>query len=393
MSRSALGAVFAHGGRPEILGHLAESDPRWSTARARFVRGTDVLHNEQVDEHAALTCQLMASGLVEPIGPRFSRAATEYTRRARRFGRAFVREYRTSEVTSARHRDAFWWLYEPVRTRGVRPAVLTCTLVPDREPNGHGMTAADRAAWALEAEADRILRDAGETVHRVDIRDVTSHMMTVAPDRVAYRGVTTYTLRLGADESRAVGSRRRARITTRHTAQGPHRITRPDVVSSDYRTDPDEVWADVMLGRAHLINRTECETIQLLRGKRIRIIGHRPGTRMEDAQARRIRKRSAARAEARAAGTVRRGRPAISPLSTSASTLRRTWSAATDEQRAAADTIIGILTTTAADTTLSAGPVTVTVVDAQVSVRIGDGAVEPITVAARRLALTGHQID
>lgn len=273
MSNPALGAVFAYGGRPEILGYLTERDPRWSSARARFVRGTDVLHNEQVDEYAALTRQLMASGLVEPIGSRFSRAATEYTRRARRFGRAFVREYRTSEVTSARHRDAYWWLYEPVRARGVRPAVLTCTLVPDREPNGHGMTAADRAAWALEAEADRILREAGETVHRVDIRDVTSHMMTVAPDRVAYRGVTTHTLRLGADESRAVGSRRRARITTRHAAQGTHCTRTPDVVSSDWTTDPDDVWADVMLGRAHAVTRVELETVQYRRGHRVSIRG------------------------------------------------------------------------------------------------------------------------
>lgn len=393
MSRSALGVVFAHGGRPEILGHLAESDPRWSSARARFIRGTDVLHNEQVDEHAALTRQLMASGLVEPIGPRFSRAAAEYTRRARRFGRAFVREYRTSEVTSARHRDAYWWLYEPVRARGVRPAVLTCTLVPDREPNGHGMTAADRAAWELEAAADRILRDAGETVHRVDIRDVSSHMMTVAPDRVAYRGVTTHTLRLGADESRAVGSRRRARITTRHAAQGTHCTRTPDVVSADWTADPDDVWADVMLGRARAVTRVELETVQYRRGHRVSIRGHRRGIRMVDAQTRRNARRSAARSAARAEGTVSRGRPAISPLSAGASTLRRTWSAATDEQRAACDTLVSILTTTTPDVTLTAGPVTVTVVDAQVSVRIGDGAVEPITVAARRLALAGHRID
>lgn len=392
MSNPALGAVFAYGGRPEILGHLTERDPQWSTARARFIRGTDVLHGEQVDEYAALTRQLMASGLVDPIGPRFSRAAAEYTRRARRFGRAFVREYRTSEVLLARHRDAYWWLYEPVRTRGVRPAVLTCTLVPDREPNGHGMTAADRATWALEAEADRILRDAGETVHRFDIRHRSSHMMTVAPDRVAYRA-PIYTLRLGADESRAVGSRRVARITTRHAAQGTHCTRTPDVVSADWTTDPDDVWADVMLDRAHTVTRVELETVQYRRGHRVSIIGHRRGIRMVDAQTRRNARRSAARSAARAEGTVRRGRPAVSPLSAGASTLRRTWTAATDEQRAACDTLVGILTTTTEETTLTAGPVTVTVVDAQVSVRIGTGPTEPITVAARRLALAGHRID
>lgn len=114
---------------------------------------------------------------------------------------------------------------------------------------------------------------------------------------------------------------------------------------------------------------------------------------MVDAQARRNARRSAARSAARAEGTVRRGRPAISPLSAGASTLRRTWSAATDEQRAACDTLVSILTTTTPDVTLTAGPVTVTVVDAQVSVRIGDGPTEPITVAARRLALAGHRID
>ena len=363
-----------------------------SGSRARFARGTDVLYGEQVDEYAALTRRLMARGLVEPIGSVYSRCAAEVSAAQRKLGPAFVREYAAAERAAAWHRDCYWWQYEPTRRPEPRPIVLSGVILPDREANGHGFTVADRFAWDLEAAADALLREAGETVHRLDVRDGATRLMTVAPDRLAYRGVPTSVLPASADESRAV-SYRRARVKVRHTVQGPRRVTRPDVVSADYRTDPDEVWADVMLGRAHLIRRTECETIQLRRGKRIRIIGHRPGTRMDDAQTRRIRKRSAARATARAEGKARpAGRPAANPLTAGTSTLRRHWAAASDAQRAAADALVALLTTTTAEHVLPTTVGHVLIVDAQVSGRLGDGPCEPIPTIARRLALVGATV-
>ena len=76
---------------------------RPSSARAQFARGTDVLFGEQVDQHAALRVDLMRRGVAAPIGPRFSRAAAQHDRRARRFGSAFVREWNAGDVAAAFH--------------------------------------------------------------------------------------------------------------------------------------------------------------------------------------------------------------------------------------------------------------------------------------------------
>ena len=93
-----------------------------------------------------------------------------------------------------------------------------------------------------------------------------------------------------------------------------------------------------------------------------------------------------------AATGVKRGRPAAHPLSLNERSLRRRWAAATPEQADRARIIVDILTTTTPETTLTAGTVTITVIDGT-TVRVNGAAVEPITTAARRLALIGAAVD
>ena len=382
---------------------------RPSSARAQFARGTDVLFGEQVDQHAALRVDLMRRGVAAPIGPRFSRAAAQHDRRARRFGSAFVREWNAGDVAAAFHAFAYPEAYAPRLEVDPRPYAasivprhprianrLSDVQVPDREPNGHGFTGADRDAWNLEAQADAILREAGEHVVRLDVRDARTHLMTVTPDRVAYRGTPVHTLPESASDARAIGTRSH-RVRVRHhkngtrTAASWRLVTSADALPRARRAplhastvDLDAAWADALIGRTMWAQVTELETIQLRGARRTySIIGRRPAVRLEDRVERRTRKRR----EARADTPVKRGRPAAHPLALSDRTLRRRWAAATPDQIAAADLLVTILTTTTPDTVLrTTADVTVTVIDGAI-VRLNDGAAEPYATAARRLAL------
>lgn len=395
---------------------LAPATPGLSSARTRFLRGSDRLHNEQVDQYAATTTALMGAGLADPIGPAFSPAARQHVRRMRRYGAAFVREWTAGDVASAFHAIAYPDAYStttaaPTTDRPYSSSIiprhqriadrLSDVTLPGREPNGHGFTGADRDAWNLERQADAILRDAGEHVVRLDVRDARTHLMTVTPDRVAYRGTPVHTLPESAAEARAIGTRTH-RIRVRHhksgtrTAASWRLVTPADALPRARRAplhattvDLDAAWADAMLGRTVWCAVTELETVQL-RGARSTwsIIGHRPAVRLED----RIERRTARRRAASAASGVKRGRPASHPLSLNERSLRRRWAAATPEQADRARIIVDILTTTTPDTTLTAGAVSITVIDGT-TVRVNGAAVEPITTAARRLALIGAAVD
>lgn len=390
--------------------------PGLSSARTRFLRGSDRLHREQVDQYTATTVALMGAGLTDPIGPRFSTAARQYGRRMRRYGAAFVREWNAGDVASAFHAMAFPDAYStssaaPTTDRPYPPSIiprhprcadrLSDTLVPDREPNGHGFTGADRDAWNLERQADAILRDAGEHVVRLDVRDARTHLMTVTPDRVAYRGTPVHTLPESASEACAIGTRTH-RVRVRHhksgtrTAASWRLVTSADALPRARRAplhastvDLDAAWADALIGRTMWAQVTELETIQLRGARRTySIIGRRPAVRLED----RVERRTVRRRAASTAAGVKRGRPAAHPLSINERSLRRRWAAATPEQADRARIIVDILTTTTPETTLTAGTVTITVIDGT-TVRVNGNAAEPITTAARRLALIGAAVD
>lgn len=377
----------------------------WRPAADRLARGTDVLWGEQADEYAALRTDLMARGLTDPIGPRFSRAATDHTRRARRFGRRFAAEYAAADTARAFHALAYPDAYAlEARTDHAadRPYAasivprhpriadrLPSALLPEMEPNGHGLTRADRIAWTLEAAADEILRAAGDDVVRTDHRDARTRQMTVNPDRVAYRGTPVHTLAASADETRAVSTRGH-RVKVRYSRTG-------NTVATSYRchvrpTDPDAAWADAMIGRVTFGRVSELETIQL-RGTRSQwsVIGHRRAVRVEDSRTRRARKLRERTAAERPATAGKRG-PARDPFAITARNLRNRWSKATDDQVAAADRIVAILTTTTPDHPIptTRGPIIRT--DAA-TVRPVDGETFTLIEYARRAALAGVVIE
>lgn len=359
------------------------------TARDRFLRGTDVLHGEQVDQYAATVVALMRAGKREPIGPRFSRAAWAH----QDYGRHIVRGLRSAAYDAranlAEHRASFPDAYAPVPFAAMHgPVLLTGALVPDTEPNGHGMTENDRTRWALEHAADELLRAAGESVHRLDIRDPRTHRMTVAPDRVAYRGAPTTMLPESADEARAMSTRAR-RVTLRSHKVGPR-------VRQSYRYEPvnygPDALADLALGRFQLMTVTELETVQLRgRGQRWHILGHGPAVLAPDRIATR-KARRARRAVAAGRTAHRAGRPAANPLSADARTIRRRWATASAEQRAAADRIVAVLLTTVPGTVIGTGATAVTVADDCSSASIGRGPLESVHAVARRLALAGTML-
>lgn len=308
------------------------------------------------------------------IGEHASRAAAQYGRRARRFGRAFVREWSAADTARAFHAIAFPDAYAPVEVEveEIRPVpanvipwhprradAISGAILPTVEANGHGMTTADRLSWDLEAQADAILRAAGDDVHRVDHRDRNTRQMTVNPDRIAHRGAPVHTLPVTADSARAV-STRKARVRVRYSLTGPTVRTSFRLVEST--GDPCDAWADAMLGVARVGRVSELETVQL-RGhrSRFRIIGHGPAIRIDDATTRRTARRRAAAAP-RPTGAGKRGK-ASDPMTMNTGSLRRRWARATDEQRTAADRLVSILATTVPETALRTNRGTVVVLD------------------------------
>lgn len=377
---------------------------RWAPAADRLARGTDVLWHEQVDEYASLRTGLMASGLIDPIGPRFSRAAADRTRRARRFGRRFASEYALADTARAFHAmaypDAYGAPIEQDETFRPFPASivprhpriadrLPSATLPEVEPNGHGLTRADRISWDLEAAADALLRAAGDEVRRVDHRDARTRQMTVNPDRVAYRGTPVHTLGATADERRAVSTRHH-RVRVRFVRYGA-------TAGTEYRahvipTDPDAAWADAMLGRVMFGRVSHLETVQL-RGTRSqwRIIGHGPAIRIEDSRTRRARKARERTASTRPETTGKRG-PARDPFVITERNVRNRWSKATPEQHAAADRLIAILTDIAPEHVLTTtrGPISVT---DRATVRLADGPTMTVIEYARRAVLAAVTVD
>lgn len=326
---------------------------------------------------------------VEAIGPRFSRAAAERAAWSAAALRGLLAETGPSDRLGALHARRYPDAYAPAPFDAMHgPVRLTGALVPDTEPNGHGMTAADREAWTLEAEADALLRAAGYDVHRVDIRDPRSHRMTVVPDRVAYRGASVTTLPETADDRRAV-SMRTARVAVRSHKAGKR-------TRGSYRlapaTDGPDAWSDAMLGRAMLMRVTELETIQLRgRGQCWHILGHGPAILAPDRIATR-KARRARRAVAAGRTAHRAGRPAANPLSADARTIRRRWATASAEQRATADRIVAVLLTTVPGTVIGTGATAVTVADDGSSASIGRGPLESVHAVARRLTLAGTML-
>lgn len=345
---------------------------------------------------------------VEAVGPRFSRAAAERAAWSAAALRGLLAETGLSDRLAALHARRYPDAYAPGPFDAMHgPVRPTSALVPSVEPNGHGMTANDRACWDLEAQADAILRAAGEDVHRVDIRDPRTYQMTVAPDRVAYRGAPTTQLPESADEARAVSTRGR-RVAVRSAVSGKRKryswqyaptapfgpvvtwrdmtaVSRPDMTE-------DETYAAVMLGHFEPMRVTELETIQLRgRGQCWHILGHGLAILAPD----RIATRKARRArKAVAAGRTahRAGRPAANPLSADARTIRRRWATASAEQRAAADRIVAVLLTTVPGTVIGTGATAVTVADDCSSASIGRGPLESVHAVARRLALAGTML-
>lgn len=326
---------------------------------------------------------------VEAVSPRFSRAAAERAAWSAAALRGLIAETGPSDRLGALHARRYPDAYALAPFDAMHgPVRLTGALVPDTEPNGHGMTAADREAWTLEAEADELLRAAGESVHRLDIRDPRTHRMTVAPDRVAYRGAPTTMLPESADEARAMSTRAR-RVTLRSHKVGPR-------VRQSYRYEPvnygPDALADLALGRFQLMTVTELETVQLRgRGQCWHILGHGLAVLAPD----RIATRKARRARrAVAAGRTphRAGRPAANPLSADARTIRRRWGKASAEQRAIADRIVAVLLTTVPGTVIGTGPTAITVADDKASASIGRGPVESVQLIARRLALASTML-
>ena len=326
---------------------------------------------------------------VDAVGPRFSRAAAERAAWSAAALRGLLAETGPSDRIGALHARRYPDAYAPMPFDAMHgPARLADILVPDTEPNGHGMTENDRTRWALEHAADELLRAAGESVHRVDIRDPRTNRMTVVPDRVAYRGAPTTMLPESAEEARACSTRAR-RVTLRSHKVGPR-------VRQSYRYEPvnygPDALADLALGWFQLMTVTELETIQLRgRGQCWHILGHGPAVLAPD----RIATRKARRARrAAAAGRTphRAGRPAANPLSADARTVRRRWLKSTAEQRAAADRIVAVLLTTVPGTVIGTGATAVTVADDCASASIGRGPLESVHAVARRLALAGTML-
>lgn len=278
------------------------------------------------------------------------------------------------------------YLPDPPHSMTRSQGCSTDVLVPWQTPGETAFDHAARQRWELERRADEILAAgtcddwhppmAWHPWPRLDVVDRWTRQLTVAPDRVAFRGTVRY---------RRPAPMRYSKGVTRWLAGSPDRVAawaRGDADLADELILGAPVpFTAVTLLRTHLTS--DGTGWQGCNGRGW--IGSRHMT------ARAVRKVSrAAVKRARAAATPHaKGRTPRSPWTTSASNVRSRWSKATDGQRLNADALEVLLRTTAAETPVDYVGHMVTVDQAKSTVTVVDGTTYGIRDYSRRAALAG----
>ena len=323
-------------------------------------------YREQVDAYAS------ASRYARRIKHYASRAAAELVARARDHTAADD----AAVQRALAHRVTYPRIVVTSRPNAARPINRSAVfgriqLLPPRRDDD--TTLYDRTAVELESYADYLLaRYAGATIHRTDVMDRKTRRVTIAPDRVAFRGVARYT--------RPVAAVNDARGTTTDTTTG--RVLLATRLRGARR---------VFVGynsRGETVHTAATDTTR--RGW----LGH-----TAYAVAAPVRARGAASTAARAAarpvradGAAARGRVAtawtLAPRS-----LPRRWRDATDAQRATAAELVAILTTSADGVPIPIGRGEIVERRDATTVVRANGASFTIIDYARRAALAAVVID
>lgn len=338
-------------------------------ARSRFLRGTDVLHGEQVDQYAATARYLMSRGLVEPIGSLYSHCAADVI--------AYRRHYRLDDRKAAQraawHAATFPATYEtpdhapaygPADPRRMPSALVSDGVARPRIPAVRRFDHDDRTAADLERTATALLRSAGdlaawnlapapyvnaegETVepgmYHVDTVHRYTRQPQVAPDPVAFRGVARW-----------------------------------EPTSVRYGSKPRRTLIDTGVPGTEIMHDRYVTTAV---GRGYRFIGHAvERTPVEQTR------------DHRRASTAPRGGRWADTLGAGESTIRRRWSKATDGQREAARTIVNAMRNNGTVTVAGCVAMLAVTPSERVTIVAGDetlsGGSFTLESFARRVALT-----
>ncbi len=340
-----------------------------SVARLRYLRGTDVLHGEQVDQYAALTRQLMRRGLVEPIGSLYSKCAGDVIA----YRRYYTREDRKAARRAAWHAETFPAayvrpdhapVYGPADPRRMPSALVSDGVARPRIPAVRRFDFDDRTSADLERTATALLRSAGDLaawnlapapyvsaegfyvepgMYHIDTVHRYTRQPQVAPDPVAFRGVARW-------EPQSVRYGSKPRRTLIDTGVPGTELTH-------------ERYVTTAVGRGY------------------RFIGHAvEHTPVEQTRAH------------RKASTAPRGGRWVSTLGAGESTIRRRWSKATDAQRETARAIVNAMRANGTVTVAGCVAMLAVTPSERVTIVAGDetlsGGTFTLESFARRVALT-----